>query len=193
MLIGNAVPLRIKNIVQAGLLQEGRRIQAEVTAGRHAFLITADWTAGSSPQLQLYYRHSAAGIQDYTIEIDVYSSNLGVGRHFYLICPVSGRRCRTLYLAYDYPKFKAREAFYVRLYYPLQLTGGRSRYNAQYFAAEDKVERLQKQRAYVSYKGRQTRYAQRVNTAIDKVEEYDFLRWTAGLPAVLCRQIAAKS
>lgn len=190
MQIQQALQLHIRHIVQAGMLQEGDRVKATVHSGtRLCFDLEANWTQDSGPFLQLRYIHSIAGLQEYRIDIEARRSNLGTGRHFYLICPVTGRRARTLYMAYNFPKFKARDAYHVRLYYPLQLTGGRSRYVEQHTAAKERLEKLQQQKAYTSHKGCLTRYGLRLQRAENLISEYDLRQWTIGLPAVVARHI----
>lgn len=52
---------------------------------------------------------------DYKIYLEVLRSNLGKGEVPYFVCPVSGRRCRILYRAYGYERWKSREAYQNRL------------------------------------------------------------------------------
>jgi hypothetical protein len=92
-------------------------------------------------------------------------------------------------MAYNYLRFKARQAYRIRLYYSGQLTGGRSRFNDLFWKAEQDLQDLQNRRQYLTYKGRQTRLAKRIEALQEKQEQLDLLRWTEGLPAVLYRQM----
>lgn len=187
ILIQDASVLRMKDVRRL-LLKRGSRVSA-VASFPHAeaVQIQADWTDAAKPFLQLQYIAQDGQEQCYRICIEAQRSNLGTGEVLYFRCPESGRRCRMLYMAYNFPRFKAREAYYIRLYYGTQLTGGRSRFNQRFWKAEQDLQRLQSGRQYLTHKGKPTRLAERIETLQERRADLDFLRWTAGVPAALQR------
>ena len=62
---------------------------------------------------------------NYKIHLTTLPSNLGKGEVLYFVCPSSGKRCRILYKAYGYHKWKSRESYQNRIYYPLQTENDR--------------------------------------------------------------------
>ena len=188
MTVQEATALHIKD-VRKDMLIKGAKVSGTASTGRNAFKIEADWT-GHTPTVRLRYATADGTVYDYSISIEVRRSNLGRGEVMYFRCPESDRLCRTLYMAYNYPRFKARTAYRLRLYYAAQLTGGRSRYNDLYWQTEKELEELEKQRQYYTYKGNSTRRAKRLQTLKERMQELDFLRWTAGIPAVAARFMA---
>lgn len=188
--VDEAAVLKIKDL-RGALLRRGRTVSAVVTLAKVGSMnMQADWTTEAEPYLQLQYIGPDGTEQEYRIEIEARRSNLGAGHVLYFRCPDTGRRCRMLYMAYNYPRFKAREAYRIRLYYSSQLTGGRSRYNDQYWKAERDLQDLRSRRQYLTYKGQPTRLADRIQALQDRQDELDRLRWTAGLPAVIQRRIS---
>ena len=184
MTVDRATVLRISDVRRL-LLKQGQSISAEATfPGLGSMGVQADWT-GLQPFLRLRYQHSNGTRYDYRIDIEAVRSNLGRGQLLYFRCPETGRRCRMLYMAYNYPTFKAREAYRIRLYYPKQLTGGRGRYNALYWIAEEQLEQLSQRRQSHSYAGKPTRLAQRIEALEARQHYLNVMRWTEGLPAFL--------
>jgi hypothetical protein len=188
MNIENATRINLKDIRRT-MLVEGAKFSGTATTGKGRFLIDTDWT-GAEPFIRLRYSTADGTYYDYTINVLLKRSNLGRGVVMYFVCPESGTLCRTLYMAYNYPRFKARTAYRIRLYYADQLTGGRSRYNDLYWKIENALEAAYKERRYFTYKGKDTRRAKRIKALEKRSEELDFLRWTAGLPAVAARLMA---
>ncbi len=181
--VNRATVLRISDVRQ--LLKQGHTVTAEATfPALGSMELHADWT-GPQPFLRLRYQHINGTLYDYRIGIDAVKSNLGRGQLFYFRCPETGRRCRMLYMAYNYPSFKAREAYRIRLYYPKQLTGGRGRYNALYWMAEEQLEQLSQRRQSLLYAGRPTRYARKIDALEERLQHLNVLRWTEGLPPFL--------
>lgn len=183
--IENSQRLTIKSLQEAGMLQKGKVIEGTAEGGRGSMLLRMDWK-GAQPVLWLSYSYKGAH-QYYSIHIEERRSNLGRGSVLYFVCPESYRRTRTLYMAYNYPRYKAREAYSIRLYYPSQLAGGRSRYNTRYFQIEEQLESMYDRRQYLTHKEQPTRRAIRQQMLEDRLRKYDILRWTVGMPAALSR------
>lgn len=114
---------------------------------------------------------------DYKVYLESVPSNLGKGEVLYFRCPVSGKRCRVLYKAYGCEVWKCREAYANRIYYPLQLSSKRNRYNDRYWALDVQIDQLNKMRKADTYRGNPTRRAQRLQGLINQQERMDELRW----------------
>lgn len=185
--IENTHQLTIKSLRQSGMLKRGATIKGKARANGAEMHLQLDWT-GAQPVLWLSY-FFAGRHQHYSISIEERRSNLGRGAVFYFLCPESGVCTRTLYMAYDYPRFKARQAYRNRIYYPAQLTGGRSRYNARFFQTKAQLESMYQGRQYLTHKGKETRRARRQQLLEERLDYYDMMRWTAGLPPALSRLI----
>ena len=113
---------------------------------------------------------------DYKIYIDKVKSNLGKGYNLYFLCPVSGKRCKILYLCYNSEMFKCREAYRNRIYYHAQTHSKEYRLNGRFFQLENKLESELKRRATDTYKGKETKRSKRVNKLIEKRNNVDELR-----------------
>lgn len=100
---------------------------------------------------------------DYKIYLEAVPSNLGKSEVLYFVCPVSGRRCRILYRAYGYERWKSREAYQNRLYYPGQKCSKYGRDNERFFRTEEVLEKLEKLRRTSTYKGKPTNRAIRMS------------------------------
>ena len=188
MTVQHATALHIKD-VRKNMIIKGAKISGTASIGKNTFKIDTDWT-GTTPTVRLRYATADGMHYDYSITVEVRRSNLGRGEVMYFHCPESHRLCRTLYMAYNYPRFKARTAYRLRLYYVGQLTGGRSRYNDLYWKAEKELEELKKQRQYYTYNGQETKRLKRLQSLTERIDDLDYLRWTAGLPAVVARFMA---
>lgn len=116
---------------------------------------------------------------DYKIGLTSLPSNLGKGEVLYFICPVSGKRCRILYRCYGYEKWKSRDAYQNRIYYPLQKSSKYDWANDKYWALEREIEAIRKQKYFKwSYAGKTTQKALRLQEKIKERDYYDHLRWT---------------
>lgn len=122
----------------------------------------------------------------YRVNIVGVPSNIGRGFVYYFICPWSGVRCRTLYMAYGSPVWKARAAYSNRIYYPSQLSSRVSRFNDAYWRIERELQELLNRRRSYSYNGKPTRLKKRIDYLHDLQGYYDELRFAPfALPAKL--------
>lgn len=143
--------------------------------------ISIDYTE-ENPVLNISYTltdwHGQKHKYDYDIQIVKRPSNLGKGEVLYFICPDSGKRCRILYRAYGYHKWKCREAYKNRIYYPLQLSSKRERYNDKYWQLEYKLQECFKGRGSYTYDGIETKKAAKIRAIIKERNRMDVLRWS---------------
>lgn len=123
----------------------------------------------------------------YKVPLCEVDSNLGKGKVLYFVCPVSGKKCRILYKAYDSPVFKSREAYTNRLYYDCQQSSKLNKYNDNYWRIDKHLAMLKKDACYGNrtYNGLLTKKAIRYNKLYRKQYRMDDLRWIAGVPKSL--------
>jgi hypothetical protein len=116
---------------------------------------------------------------DYNYKIDLVEvdSNLGKGKVLYMVCPVSGKRCRILYLAYRANKFKCREAYQNRLYFRTQKCSKSDFWNTKYFEIESKIEKFGNLRTK-THKGKPTKRALQYDRLMIERNYCDNQRWS---------------
>lgn len=182
--INSALRITLSQMVKCGLIRQDYKIGAtwtwDIGQGKKATIgLEAAYTR-SERYVRLRYtitRNGEPMDMDYKAGLLERPSNLGVGKVLFLQCPVLHRPCRKLYLAYDSPIFKCREAYQNRLYYPVQLSGKLSRHNDRYWHFQHQIEEMEKARATYTYNGKTTRRAERLQRLYDKQHEADWLRW----------------
>ena len=116
---------------------------------------------------------------DYKVYLTKVKSNLGKGEVLYMICPVSGQRCRILYCAYGSHIWKSRESYNNRIYYGYQAVSKYEYSNTRYWNIDNKQEKIksQKLREQTHYKGQPTkRYIKTLQTD-EKKQLFDIERW----------------
>ena len=116
---------------------------------------------------------------DYKVYLTKVKSNLGKGEVLYMICPVSGQRCRILYCAYGSHIWKSRESYNNRIYYSCQAVSKYEYANTRYWDIESQQEKTkgQKLREQTHYKGQPTkRYIKTLQMDVKK-QLFDIERW----------------
>jgi hypothetical protein len=88
---------------------------------------------------------------DYVIKICSMPSNLGKGDLLYFICPITNKKCRILYLAYDSLKFFSRYAYSKPIYYPSQLDGKKMKELTMYYHLRDQICEIESQKNFHSH------------------------------------------
>lgn len=116
---------------------------------------------------------------DYKVHITTVPSNLGKGEVPYLVCPVSGRRCRILYQAYGSNIYKCRKAYRNRIYYPTQISSKYDKYNDRYWELERQINKLKENaRGQSTYNGKLTKRKKRLERLKAEQQRMDMLRWS---------------
>lgn len=123
----------------------------------------------------------------YRIDIEKIPSNLGKGSILYFNCPETGKRCKILYRTYHCHKFKSREAYRHRIYYPVQISSKRYAPLERYQLAEKKFEKLiaSRKRHQKTFKGKRTKFNIKLQAMENRVKMLDdistrsFLLWAA--------------
>ena len=161
--------ISISFLKQQGYLEQGRIVKGNVTfsiRGNPTGSISISTDTTGPPFMQLTYTHTNHQTEektdlDYKIMLVKVPSNLGRGFRYYFQCPVSGKRCTTLYMAYGSQYFKHREAYQHRIYYPVQMEPKRYRC-FQYHAVKAQLDELYKKQKKSHYRGNKTRLAERI-------------------------------
>lgn len=180
---GEALRIEITDLLKRGLIKKGYEI--------HGCL---NWASGASIKIETSYNTEAGNYirliytkteseadktdHDYKIYLDVTPSNLGKGQILYFICPVSGERCRVLYMCYGSPIWKSRLAYQHRIYYSCQISSKMDHANSRYWSIDSRIENLKKnRRKQLTYKGRPTKYALQLERLQSEQRNFDLERW----------------
>lgn len=116
---------------------------------------------------------------NYKIYLASVPSNLGKGKVWYFRCPVSGKRCRILYMVYYSDYFKAREAYQHRIYYSCQMASKYDYANSRYWTIKKQIEDLRAEKYFKWwYKGEQTKRAKLYNRLWEELSYWDQERWS---------------
>lgn len=132
--------------------------------------------------IRLYYtntdRYGTKTDYDYKISLTEIDSNLGNGCVIYFVCPITNNRCRKLYSAYCYKKWKSRLGYENRLYYGIQIVSKYDRYNTRYWELDRQIN-SDNRRTTNKYNGKKTKRA--TKNFILEIKRYrmDELRWSS--------------
>ncbi len=118
------------------------------------------------------FRHDGEPVNQ-TIQLSFKRSNLNDNGHgyYYFLCPVTGGRCRKLYLVND--RFVSRAAF--RPLYPQQTKSRKQRKSSiskrlELLFVFDRYQRQRYRRE--TYKGKPTPYGRKVSKLLDLMDKY---------------------
>ena len=175
--------MELRWLLNNGYFRPGETISSSLswTGGANISVVASNTKEGISLRL-IYTSTKQDGDKkslDYTINLVEAPSNLGKGKLLFFICPVTGKRCRILYLAYGSPIFKCREAYSYKLYYEIQTSSKLYLHTTRYFTLEKRLESLWRMRKTYTYRGRETRRARLIKRLEEKIEREDLLRWMA--------------
>lgn len=183
--------IELSKLLKWGLIKKGSIINSNLKwTGGSNISIAIDYT-DSTPILTLHYTvtDNCTGEKypyNYDIQFCKVPSNIGKGEVLYFICPESGLPCRILYMAYSYHKWKCRQAYQNRIYYPTQVSSKKGMYNDRYWQLEHRLEDYLKGRRTNTYKGKLTKRAAKISAMIDERNRMDKLRWSAAaMPKIL--------
>ena len=108
----------------------------------------------------------------HAVEVHTHPSNLGKGELLYFVCPVSGKRCRTLFLAYGSETFKARAAYQNRIYYNSQWQSKYDYWLTRYWDYQEEVEAFREKPKKMHYQGKPTRIMKRLEEMEERLDYY---------------------
>lgn len=115
---------------------------------------------------------------DYKVYLMPVKSNLGIGKVYYLQCPVSNQLCRVLYMAYGSHYFKCRSAYQNRIYYESQRVSKVYYPTNRYYKLEKMLEDMNKTRMKKTYKGKITKSYERYLKRENECNYFDNARWS---------------
>ncbi len=183
-----ALRLELSHLVKAGYLVKGATTRGHYRwycNGRESsnIVLISRWTE-EEKYIRLIYTttdgHGEKYDYDYKIDLVTVPSNLGKGEVLYFLCPVSWKRCRVLYCAYGYHKWKSREAYQNRIFYESQTQSKLNRANSKYWELKKKVEAiLQEKYLRLEYDGKPTKKALYLEKLKRERDFWDTERWKA--------------
>ncbi len=166
--------IEINYLRKKGYLIEGCKTSGVLSwsGGEHTNIVSY-W---GKDEIYIELSYSVAGSAGNTIEhkhkiqIIGLPSSLGCGQILYLVCPVTGLRCKVLYRGYGSQIWQGRLAYDRRIYYPIQLSSKINSYGDNYNLLSGKIDALKQLRQTDTYNGKKTRRAIR----LDKLQEKQF-------------------
>lgn len=173
--------IELNYLLDSNIIQWGRATQATIRWNDDSSIsIKTKWN-DEEMYVQLEYTYTDyEGYKralSYRVNITALPSNLGKGQVLYMVCPLSGRLCRKLFMAYGSPYFKSIKAYHTRVYYTGQLSSKLSRSNDKYWHLFNRLESLPKQRNQSHYKGVETKRNIRTQKMYERLNELDCQRW----------------
>lgn len=174
--VHGSLRIELSILKKRGILKKGAILES-----------TYSWTNGASIRVIGYWRNDEIFVQlfytqtkgekkkklDYKVPIVGVKSNLGKGELLYFVCPVSGKRCRTLFLAYGSETFKARAAYQNRIYYNSQWQSKYDYWLTRYWDYQEKVEAFREKPKKTHYQGKPTRIMKRLEEMEERLDYYD--------------------
>ena len=172
--------LNLSQLMQKGYIARDRMVRGEITWNNDAKVSFESMHHKNEGYLRVIYkvtnRHTGE-VTDYDYKIFYTSipSNLGRGEVLYFVCPVSGRACKVLYMAYGYDKFTSREAYQHRIYYESQRCSKVGVIFHRRLQSEERYKALKIKREYNTYKGHPTNRAKLRDAACKRWFKYELL------------------
>jgi hypothetical protein len=168
-----AMRLEINHLIKTKVIQEGKEITSKIKWTNGAEIYIHSVYTEKDQYIQLRYNYSntqtkESELLDYKIYIGKVPSNLGKGFNLYFYCPESAIRCKVLYMAYNYSRFRCKQAYNRRIYYYSQTHSKVYRPTGQYLHFEKQLNELYEKKRTNTYKGKKTKRRERMNRLIDK-------------------------
>jgi hypothetical protein len=171
--------LELSALIKAGLIKKDGKRSGEISWSNGCRLSIVTHNTTNERFMQLSYAimtGSEKKVMDYKINLDSVPSNLGNGEILYFQCPVTGERCRILYMTYGSDIFQSRQAYDTRIYYNLQSSAKRWRPNTKYWNLDSRIKELEAMRFTDTYKGQETKRALLLQRLKAEQAEADKLR-----------------
>jgi hypothetical protein len=175
--VGESLRIELSSLLKDKIIRKGHVIKASINWSNGGSIGITTSNTEDGKYIDLRYnqtdREGNATNYDYRVWLTSVPSNLGKGEILYFCCPVSGERCRILYSAYGYPKFKSREAYTNRLYYNCQWQSKNDYWNTRYHDTKVLLEKLKNTPTKRTYKGKPTKHQRRIDSVRGKLNYYD--------------------
>lgn len=167
--------VNVSKLVTWGYLTEGKQVSGTLSWSRFG---EAESSIGISvynaPNLrfaELSYQHNGSP-KRYRVNLTSVPSNLGKGRIWYFVCPVTQKRCKRLYLCRGY--FYHREAFSGCFYEKQTYSRNTRSLCKQYescFGVEQAYEKIYRKHFKKHYKGKPTKQYIKLSDSIRRGEK----------------------
>jgi hypothetical protein len=175
--VKNSLRVKISILKERGILKEGAVMGSSYSWTNGASITVIGYWKEEKRFIQLMYTQSNGKGEkktfDYKVPIVGLPSNLGKGELLYFVCPVSGKRCRTLYLAYNAERFQSREAYKRPLYYNSQWQSKYDYWLTRYWDYKEEVEAFREKPKKTHYQGKPTRIMKRLEEMEERLDYYD--------------------
>jgi len=177
-----SIRLEMSNLLKSKIISKGKTTRGSMgwNCGSNMGYLCSFNDHAAWIELSYIHTHRTTGEETdykYKIYCERKPSNLGKGEVLYFICPISGLSCRKLYIAYGYPKFKARQAYKNRIYYPDQLSSKLDRPNDRYWRLKRELDAKDLKHHKEIYNGNVTKSEIRLMKKRGKMHYYDSIRW----------------
>lgn len=173
--------IELSYLLKSGIIQNGRTTQTKISWNDESSIsIKTKWN-NQDRYILLEYTHTDhegnKRALAYRVNIIALSSNLGKGQVLFMVCPVSGRLCRKLFMAYGSQYFKSIKAYQTRIYYTGQLSSKLNRSNDLYWHLFNRLESIPKHRKQSHYNGIETKRNIKTEKMYERLNDLDFKRW----------------
>ena len=140
--LAEANPIRLRDLLKHGALKEGRVIKSRITLlGGLQLTLIASLTP-QSRYLDIAYKRTGEA-QERLLRVGIVqrTSNLGNGYIYSFVCPITGRRVRTLYKPTGSDIWSSSYSYRGgdRIYYPAQRYSKLQRAREGYYRLKDKL------------------------------------------------------
>ncbi len=173
--VHSSLRIELSILKERGILKKGAVMGGSYSWTSGASITVIGYWKRDKKFVELLYTQTREGKKksfEYKVSIVGVKSNLGKGELLYFLCPVSGKRCRTLFLAYGSEKFKARSAYQNRIYYNSQWQSKYDYWLTRYWDYKEKVEAFREKPKKTHYQGKPTRTMQRLEEMEKRLDYY---------------------
>lgn len=173
--------IELSYLLKRNIIQQGRASETIISWNDDSSISIKTKWSNQDKYILLEYTHTDyegnKRALSYRVSIIALPSNLGKGQVLFMVCPVSGKLCRKLFMAYGSPYFKSIKAYQTRIYYTGQLSSHLDRANDLYWHLHNRLESLPKKRNQSHYKGIETKRSIRAEKMYERLNELDERRW----------------
>jgi hypothetical protein len=167
----SVLSLKLKDLIKSGLFYKGREVEVSINFGNGYCVLATLYNSDYDCYLII-----EDSISKYIIQIQKVPSNLGNGFVKYFVCPLTNKRCRTLYKTFQSNRFLSKEC-YKKLYYKSQLFSKSYRENDRYWDITRKIKTLESSVVKSHYNGKPTKLKERIERLKAKQRYLDSIRW----------------
>lgn len=173
--------IELKYLLKMNILKQGIATETKLRWNDDSSICIKTKWSDYERYLILEYTHTdyLGNKSDYSYRVNIITrpSNLGKGQILLMVCPVSLRPCRKLFMAYGSPYFKSIKAYQTRIYYTGQLSSKLSRANDRYWQLLNLLEKTPLQRNQSHYNGIETKRSIRTEKMYERLHQLDLERW----------------